>query len=157
MTHIANVQKYPTKKAFREAIERGDRVVVVDPAIVNLSAFETFFQERRRFFIEGSEIFNSFGQGGSNNFFGFNTSDPEIFYSRRIGRAPEGESSGDFVDRPAATTILGAVKLTGKTTRGWSVGLIEAVTSEEQARVENANLSYLKSKADIQVTPEYRQ
>jgi Domain of unknown function (DUF5916)/Carbohydrate family 9 binding domain-like len=107
----------------------------VDPAVVNLSAFETFFQEKRRFFIEGSEIFNSFGQGGSNNFFGFNTSDPEIFYSRRIGRAPEGESSGDFVDRPAATTILGAVKLTGKTTRGWSVGLIEAVTSEEQARV----------------------
>ncbi|HKN58996.1 MAG TPA: DUF5916 domain-containing protein, partial [Gemmatimonadaceae bacterium] len=67
----------------------------VDPAVVNLSAFETFFEEKRRFFIEGAEIFNSFGQGGSNNFFGFNTSDPMIFYSRRIGRAPEGMSTGD--------------------------------------------------------------
>ena len=50
----------------------------VDPAVVNLSAFETFYDEKRRFFIEGAEIFNNFGQGGSNNFFGFNTSDPDL-------------------------------------------------------------------------------
>jgi hypothetical protein len=107
----------------------------VDPAVVNLSAFETFFQEKRRFFIEGAEIFNNFGAGGSNNFFGFNTSDPEIFYSRRIGRAPQGDAGGDFADVPRAATILGAAKLTGKTAGGWSIGIIEALTGRERARV----------------------
>ena len=107
----------------------------VDPAVVNLTAFETFFEEKRRFFIEGAEIFNNFGAGGSNSFFGFNSSDPTIFYSRRIGRAPQDDAEGDFVDAPAAATILGAVKLTGKTSRGWSIGVIEAVTGRERARV----------------------
>ncbi len=94
----------------------------VDPAVVNLTAYETFFQEKRRFFIEGAEIFNNFGQGGSNNFFGFNNSNPNLFYSRRIGRAPSVSADGDFVDAPRATTILGAAKLTGKTSNGWSIG-----------------------------------
>jgi hypothetical protein len=106
----------------------------VDPAVVNLTAYETFFQEKRRFFIEGADIFNNFGSGGANNFFGFNNSDPNIFYSRRIGRAPSVSAEGDFVDGPRATTILGAAKLTGKTVNGWSIGLIEAVTSRERAR-----------------------
>lgn len=106
----------------------------VDPAVVNLTAYETFFQEKRRFFIEGGEIFNNFGEGGSNNFFGFNNSNPNLFYSRRIGRAPSVSAGGDFVDAPRATTILGAAKLTGKTTNGWSIGLIEAVTARERVR-----------------------
>jgi hypothetical protein len=105
----------------------------VDPAVVNLTAYETFFQEKRRFFIEGADIFNNFGSGGSNNFFGFNMSDPNTFYSRRIGRSPSVEVEGDFVDAPHATTIVGAAKLTGKTANGWSIGLIEAVTSRERA------------------------
>ena len=113
----------------------------VDPAVVNLSAYETFFQEKRRFFLEGAEIFNNFGAGGSNNFFGFNTSDPDIFYSRRIGRAPQEEADGDFVDAPRAATILGAAKLTGKTAGGWSIGLIEALTGRERASVHNGSLS----------------
>ncbi len=113
----------------------------VDPAVVNLSRYETFFQEKRRFFIEGSEIFNNFGTGGSNNFFGFNTSDPDIFYSRRIGRAPQDEADGDFVDAPRAATILGAAKLTGKTAGGWSIGLIEALTGRERARVFNESVA----------------
>ena len=50
--------------------------VEVDPAVVNLTAFETFFPEKRAFFLEGAQIFNSFGQGGSNSFWGFNASDP---------------------------------------------------------------------------------
>lgn len=107
----------------------------VDPAVVNLSAFETFFDEKRRFFIEGSEIFGNFGTGGSNNFFGFNTSDPNLFYSRRIGRAPQAPAGGDFSDVPRATTILGAAKLTGKTANGWSIGLLDAVTSRERATI----------------------
>ena len=106
----------------------------VDPAVVNLTAYETFFQEKRRFFIEGAEIFNNYGYGGSNNFFGFNTSTPSLFYSRRIGRAPSVSADGDFVDTPRATTILGAAKLTGKTSNGWSIGIVEAVTARERAR-----------------------
>ena len=105
----------------------------VDPAVVNLTAYETFFPEKRRFFIEGAEIFNNYGQGGSNNFFGFNNSNPNLFYSRRIGRVPSVSADGDFVDAPRATTILGAAKLTGKTSNGWSIGVIEAVTARERA------------------------
>ena len=106
----------------------------VDPAVVNLTAYETFFQEKRRFFIEGAEIFNNFGRGGANNFFGFNNSSPSLFYSRRIGRAPSVSAEGDFVDAPRAATILGAAKLTGKTSNGWSIGIVEAVTAQERAR-----------------------
>lgn len=124
----------------------------VDPAVINLSAYETFFDEKRRFFIEGSEIFNNFGAGGSNNFFGFNTSDPSIFYSRRIGRGPQGEADGDFVDVPRAATILGAAKLTGKTARGWSIGVIEAVTGRERARVVNGLVS---SRAAVEPLTNY--
>ena len=108
--------------------------VEVDPAVVNLTAFETYFQEKRPFFLEGSTIINNFGRTGSNDFWGFNNSEPQLFYSRRIGRSPQLTASGDFVDPPTATTILGAAKLTGKTSRGWSIGLLEAITSDERAR-----------------------
>src|SRR5206468_1928320 len=102
--------------------------VEVDPAVVNLSQFETFFPEKRPFFLEGANIFGNFGQGGSNNFVGFNRQEPNLFYTRRIGRRPQGNVSGDFIDKPGATTILGAGKLTGKTRNGWTLGLVEAVT-----------------------------
>jgi hypothetical protein len=115
--------------------------VEVDPAVVNLSAFETFFEEKRPFFLEGSQIFGNFGQGGSNNFWGFNNSDPSIFYSRRIGRSPHLSPDGDYVDAPQATTILGATKLTGKTNGGWSIGLLDAVTDRESARTFDAGVS----------------
>jgi hypothetical protein len=108
--------------------------VEVDPAVVNLTAFETFFEEKRPFFIEGANLFGNFGQSGANNRFGFNRSEPMIFYSRRIGRAPQGSADGDFVDRPSSTTILGAAKLTGKTRNGWSLGLLDAMTGREYAR-----------------------
>lgn len=105
--------------------------VEVDPAVVNLSAFETFFPERRPFFLEGSEIFS----------FGFNSNielgdTPRLFYSRRIGRAPQGSIPGnpEFTDRPSQTPIAGAVKLSGKTSDGWSLGLMNAVTLEQDAR-----------------------
>jgi hypothetical protein len=114
--------------------------VEVDPAVVNLSEFETFFDEKRPFFLEGAQIFNNFGQTGSNSFWGFNRSEPNLFYSRRIGRAPQGESDGDFVDRPDATTILGAVKLSGKTRSGWSLAGLQAVTARESARIQTAGL-----------------
>src|SRR2546422_2016833 len=75
--------------------------VEVDPAVVNLSAFETFFEEKRPFFLEGSQIFSNYGRGGSNDFWGFNNSEPQIFYSRRIGRAPHISLDGDHTDTPA--------------------------------------------------------
>jgi hypothetical protein len=115
--------------------------VEVDPAVVNLSAFETFFQEKRSFFLEGAQIFNNFGRGGSNSFWGFNNSEPQIFYSRRIGRSPQLDAPGDYADPPTATTILGAAKLTGKTSRGWSIGLLEAVASAEEAPTQTGLLS----------------
>ncbi len=110
--------------------------VEVDPAVVNLTAFETFFPEKRAFFLEGSQIFGNFGQGGANDSWGFNNSEPQLFYSRRIGRAPQVTAGGDFSDVPSATTILGAAKLTGKTSGNWSLGFLEAVTAEESAQTQ---------------------
>ncbi|MGH9371154.1 MAG: DUF5916 domain-containing protein, partial [Vicinamibacterales bacterium] len=109
--------------------------VEVDPAVVNLTAFETFFEEKRPFFIEGANIFSNFGRTGANNFWGFNRSEPQLFYSRRIGRSPQGPAEGDFVDRPTSSTILGAAKLTGKTRNGWSIGVLDAVTGRERAHM----------------------
>jgi hypothetical protein len=98
--------------------------VEVDPAVVNLTVYETFFEEKRPFFIEGSEIFD----------FGRNTSGGRLFYTRRIGRAPQLRPPTSAADAPAATTILGAGKFSGKTASGWSLGIIEAVTQREEAR-----------------------
>jgi len=106
--------------------------VEVDPAVINLTAFETRYEERRPFFVEGAEIF-SFGEGGPT---GSTGRQPEVLYSRRIGRAPQGSvpSSAVFSEEPSATTILGAAKVTGRTTGGWSIGLLQAVTGETEAR-----------------------
>jgi Domain of unknown function (DUF5916)/Carbohydrate family 9 binding domain-like len=97
--------------------------VEVDPAVVNLTAFETQFEERRPFFVEGAEIFR-FGGDGTNL----------AFYSRRIGRQPTLVPPYPERDVPDATRILGAVKLSGRTQAGWSVGVLDAVTREETAR-----------------------
>ena len=103
--------------------------VEVDPAVINLTAFETRFQERRPFFVEGADIF-SFGRGGPGGNVG---GTPDLLYSRRIGGSPHGEvpSIAAFSDAPTATTILGAAKLTGRTQDGWSVGVLDAVTQRE--------------------------
>ena len=105
--------------------------VEADPAQVNLSAFETFFPERRPFFLEGSGIFNfgiALGDGDG--------AGESLFYSRRIGRAPQGSVDVDgYTDSDPQTTILGAWKLSGKTAGGWSVGVLHALTAEESARV----------------------
>src|SRR5205807_1264649 len=89
--------------------------VEVDPAVVNLSDVETFFPEKRPFFVEGSSIFSP-GQQGASDYWGFNYPQPTFFYSRRIGHAPQGSLPGQamFADVPSGTTILGATKLSGK-------------------------------------------
>ncbi len=100
--------------------------VELDPAVVNLTAFETVFEERRPFFIEGNELLTGRGQ----SFIGR----PSWFYSRRIGAPPRGSATGDFVDSPASTTILSAAKVTGRFASGLSVGALAAVTPREYAR-----------------------
>ncbi len=110
--------------------------VEVDPAILNLSAFETFYEEKRPFFIEGSNIF-MFGYGGANNNWGFNFSNPELFYSRRIGRPPQGNvTTQGYVDYPSETRILGAAKLTGKIDESWTIGALSSVTERTYATIQ---------------------
>jgi hypothetical protein len=114
--------------------------VEVDPAVVNLSDVETYYDEKRPFFIEGANIFQ-FGQGGANNNWSFNWGNPTFFYSRRIGRAPQGGlPSYDYADMPLGTHILGAGKLTGKVGGDWNVGMIHAVTAREDAQIESGGL-----------------
>jgi hypothetical protein len=109
--------------------------VEVDPAVVNLSAFETYFAEKRPFFVEGGGYFQF---GGLWCFF-CDGSGLSLFYSRRIGRAPQGagiaQRAGDYAHVPGNATILGAAKVTGRTASGWSLGLLNAVTAREHARV----------------------
>jgi hypothetical protein len=108
--------------------------VEADPAQVNLTQFETFFPEKRPFFLEGSNIYSfrlSQGDGDGAN--------ESLFYSRRIGRAPQGSHGleAEHSDVPDLTTILGAWKVSGKTEAGWSVGFLHALTQKEEARISN--------------------
>lgn len=108
--------------------------VEADPSEVNLSTSETFFEEKRPFFIEGKNILKyTLGIGGG----GMGTEG--LFYSRRIGRRPNyypNLESGEYADVPAFTNILGAAKITGKTNNGWSIGVLESVTAEENAEIK---------------------
>ncbi|HHS12175.1 MAG TPA: hypothetical protein ENN03_00240 [bacterium] len=108
--------------------------VEADPSVVNLTAFETFYQEKRPFFIEGANILNYRLMMGDGDF-----SYDNLFYSRRIGRAPRYRpdmEDGEYLSMPMNTSILGAMKLTGKTRGGWSVGIMDAVTSSETAQLD---------------------
>ena len=112
--------------------------VEVDPAVINLSAYETYYQEKRPFFIEGANIFNGFGRGGANNYVNISWSSPSLFYSRRIGRTPQGYvSRNGYVDYPDRSTILGAFKLSGKIGSGWNFGFINALTAREYAEIDS--------------------
>jgi hypothetical protein len=123
--------------------------VEVDPAVVNLSASETFFEEKRPFFTEGSQILSRFGKSGASEYWSYFFFEPQLFYSRRIGRAPQAPAAGTHVDTPTTTTILGAAKLTGKTRRGWTLGVLDAVTGPEYTRVSDGRLA----RTDVQAEP----
>ena len=117
--------------------------VEADPSEVNLSAYETFFREKRPFFIEGNNI-TSFGLGIGDGDVG----NDNLFYSRRIGRRPQvyPELEDEWnADVPIQANILGAAKLTGKTKDGFSVGFIDAVTSEENAEIDTIGGRMLKT------------
>ncbi|GAA4056989.1 DUF5916 domain-containing protein [Flavobacterium chungnamense] len=104
--------------------------VDADPAAIALDGFQIFFQERRPFFVENKNIFNYQFADGQDN----------LFYSRRIGRSPQGypnTSNGEFVDVPNNSTILGAAKFSGKTKNGWSIGILESLTDNEFAKIDD--------------------
>ena len=111
--------------------------VEADPSAIALDGFQIFQREQRPFFVENKNIFDyqiTQAQAG-----GPFTRD-NVFYSRRIGRRPQGSTTagaGEFVDRPGNTTILGAAKFSGKTKSGLSIGILEAVTQEEFAEIDN--------------------
>lgn len=114
--------------------------VEADPSEVNLSAFESYFSERRPFFVEGKNIYQF---QPSNSIVIHNMGADNLFYSRRIGRFPHGFPTlgdGEFADMPESTTILGAMKLSGKTKKGLSIGLLESVTANENAVIDNAGV-----------------
>jgi uncharacterized protein DUF5916/cellulose/xylan binding protein with CBM9 domain len=108
--------------------------VDLDPAVINLTAFETFYPEKRPFFVSGS---GAFDYGGFNCYFCSNASSLSLFYSRRIGRTPQlagniiNAATTQYYDSPTNTQILGAAKVTGRTHDGYTVGLLDALTNSE--------------------------
>lgn len=122
--------------------------VEVDPAVVNLSDNETSYNENRPFFIEGMNMF-SFGEGGSNRGSYFNFSNPSLFYSRRIGRMPQGNlPNNDYADYSTGTHILGAGKITGRIFDDWKFGTVQALTKREFA-----DISFNGEKSEAEIEP----
>ncbi|TFH01961.1 MAG: hypothetical protein E4H13_03450 [Calditrichales bacterium] len=116
--------------------------VEVDPAVVNLGDVETYFSEKRPFFVEGSSIYQ-FGNGGSRSNWSFNWSNPSFFYSRRVGRTPQGSlPDHDYADVPNGVRLLGAAKLTGRIGADWNIGMIHAVTDREYGRYQSDGKQY---------------
>jgi len=111
--------------------------VEADPSEVNLSAYESFFEEKRPFFIEGRNILSfpiMFGDGG--------LASQNLFYSRRVGRRPHGYpdlKDNEYTKVPEFTRILAATKITGKTANGWSLGAMESLGAQANAKISDLN------------------
>ncbi len=101
--------------------------VEADAAVMNLTAFETFQTEKRPLFLEGKDIFD------------FTFGDDRVFYSRRIGQPPSYRPAGLAGDYPTETTLLGALKVSGKTGQGFAFGALAAATEREAVTVMDAN------------------
>jgi len=110
-----------------------------DPSVMNLTAFETFYEEKRPFFLEGLTIFD------------YKFDEQSLFYSRRIGHAPSlilDPTDEQFVKAPDKTSILSAMKLSGTTSKGLSVGFIQSLTANEYASVSDKDGNITKSKVE---------
>lgn len=111
--------------------------VEADPSAIALDGFQIFFREQRPFFVENKNIFDyRVSRSEAGNTFGFDN----VFYSRRIGRSPQGfpdTEDGEYVDQPENTAILGAAKFSGKTKNGWSIGVLESVTAKKYATIDS--------------------
>lgn len=117
--------------------------VEADPAVVNLTAFETFFPEKRPFFVEGTNLYQFDLAPSRRDPFGFGFrmgTEEGLVYTRRIGRAPQiaAVAAGGYAEQVLQTTILGAGKLSGQIGGGWSVGVAQAVTSKELAAIADS-------------------
>ena len=110
--------------------------VEADPSQVRIDGYQNFFQERRPFFIEGRNIFDYQLTGSA---VGLDLDSDILFYSRRIGSNPHGNVSlqdGAYASIPSATPILAAAKITGKTTKGLSIGIMESLTKNVYAEID---------------------
>tara|TARA_R110002020_G_scaffold1998_2_gene9155 strand:+ start:17046 stop:19697 length:2652 start_codon:yes stop_codon:yes gene_type:complete len=111
--------------------------VEADPSAIALDGFQIFFDEQRPFFVENKNIFD---YGVSRSEAGNTFASDNLFYSRRIGRDPQGFPDileGEYVEQPENTPILGAAKFSGKTKNGWSIGILESVTAKRSATIDN--------------------
>jgi hypothetical protein len=125
-----------------------------DPSVMNLSAFETFYEEKRPFFLEGKNIFS------------FDFDNSSLFYSRRIGHAPSFYptlNTNEFINYPDNTTILGAAKMSGKTAKGFSIGVLQSLTANEHASIDSLgkrkalNVEPLTNYALVRIQQDYKQ
>ncbi|HKK43568.1 MAG TPA: DUF5916 domain-containing protein, partial [Bacteroidales bacterium] len=126
--------------------------VEADPSEVNLTAFETYFSERRPFFIEGKNIFQFMP---NQTIVIHNMYSDNLFYSRRIGRYPQyypSVSENVAVKMPESTTILGAMKISGKTKNGLSVGIMESLTANENAVTDSLGV---RNKVSVEPLTNY--
>jgi hypothetical protein len=108
--------------------------VEADPSIVNLSAYETYFPEKRPFFIEGRNLFSYNLVSGDGD-----QAAENLFYSRRIGRSPSLNrdlNDNEYAFVPTNTAILGAAKISGRNNNGLSLGILESLTSNSYAKID---------------------
>ena len=111
--------------------------VEADPSAIALDGFQLFFAEQRPFFVENREILN---YQFSTPKIGSIYNNDNLFYSRRIGGKPHGNASSlfnEYTDEPERTTILGAAKFGGKTQKGLSIGILEAITAKEHVNISD--------------------
>jgi hypothetical protein len=125
--------------------------VEADPAVLNLSAFETFFQERRPFFLEGVGLFRFEVNCSAVNDCGREN----LFYSRRIGRAPQLTDYYGDASSSTATTIIGAGKMTGRLPSGLSIGVLDAVTQRETG-LEGKTIEPASNYGVVRLTKDFR-
>ena len=125
--------------------------VEADPAVVNLTAFETFFSERRPFFVEGTGLY----QFSLNCYIVVDCSTNEgLFYSRRIGRSPTLRNLYGNASTPTSTPIAAASKLTGRTRTGLSFGVLDAITPRVDGPSDRtveplANYAIMRAQQDL--------
>lgn len=113
-----------------------------DDKQLNLTPYELFYSEKRQFFTEGTELFD---RGG-------------IFYSRRIGANPkfsgridDEKDSREKVDyNPTETQLLNATKVSGRTTKGWGLGMLNAMSLPSNAVLQD---SVTGEKRDVLIQP----
>jgi hypothetical protein len=110
--------------------------VEADPSQVRIDGFQNFFAEQRPFFIESRNIFDYQLTGSA---VGGDYDSDLLFYSRRVGSSPHGYPSlngGEYAKIPQNTSILGAAKFSGKTKKGFSIGVLESITQREMAIID---------------------